>query len=399
MSKAISMHIGLNRVDPAHYGFTGALRGCINDAKAMQKIAQAQNFQTQILLDEQATSITLMRFLDDMANTLVDGDTLLITYAGHGFEVPDLNNDEQPNTVDQTWALFDRMVVDDELAERWDRFAEGVRIIIVSDSCHSETVARSLELTSALMAKASDGVAAVRSAGITAPLIGEKGSRGVKVTGYRTLPREAAARVLSTHADFYASIQQTTRGSEKVNPQLRATVLSLSACLDWQVAADGEPNGLYTRTLLSTWNNGAFTGSYRSFQDSIADSIGNAQRPQFRRHGRIDTAFENERPFSVRNAVAGDPGTIEIGDDDGKGKGNGSVSSEDYCRLELLIAKADLASLTESELSRVLASKGAETLMAAVSSVRSLGDSADAEVRVSRKGSIRCVAVIDTTAS
>lgn len=37
-TKGISLHIGLNRVDPAHYqGWDGKLNGCENDAKSMER--------------------------------------------------------------------------------------------------------------------------------------------------------------------------------------------------------------------------------------------------------------------------------------------------------------------------------------------------------------------------
>ena len=41
-TKGISLHIGLNRVDPAHYkGWDGALQGCENDANDLRAIAEA----------------------------------------------------------------------------------------------------------------------------------------------------------------------------------------------------------------------------------------------------------------------------------------------------------------------------------------------------------------------
>jgi len=47
MSKGVSIHIGLNRVDPAQYGgWSGVLAGCENDALAMQQIAKDCGYET-----------------------------------------------------------------------------------------------------------------------------------------------------------------------------------------------------------------------------------------------------------------------------------------------------------------------------------------------------------------
>jgi hypothetical protein len=145
MSKqALALHIGLNSVDPAHYGgWQGRLAACEFDAHDMQAIAQAQGFATQLLLTAAATAEAVQGALSRAAATLKSGDTLLITYSGHGGQVPDTNDDE-PDGQDETWALYDRELVDDELYELWAQFAPGVRIVVFSDSCHSGTVTRAL---------------------------------------------------------------------------------------------------------------------------------------------------------------------------------------------------------------------------------------------------------------
>ena len=47
--------IGLNKIDEAHYGTDGALRGCINDAKGIRALAQLEGFEApDSLIDEKA---------------------------------------------------------------------------------------------------------------------------------------------------------------------------------------------------------------------------------------------------------------------------------------------------------------------------------------------------------
>jgi len=59
--------------------------------------------------------------------------------------VPDRNGEDEEDRSDETWVAYDRQIVDDELYALWGKFAAGVRIFVLSDSCHSGTVARGIE--------------------------------------------------------------------------------------------------------------------------------------------------------------------------------------------------------------------------------------------------------------
>ena len=56
MTQGMSLHIGVNEVDPDHYaGWSGPLRACEADAGDYHDIAAAQSFETRTLLTEAAT--------------------------------------------------------------------------------------------------------------------------------------------------------------------------------------------------------------------------------------------------------------------------------------------------------------------------------------------------------
>ena len=56
MAKGVSLHIGLNRVDPGHYaGWTGEFGACEADAASMQAIAKGVGYATRALLTDAAT--------------------------------------------------------------------------------------------------------------------------------------------------------------------------------------------------------------------------------------------------------------------------------------------------------------------------------------------------------
>ena len=142
MPTGMSIHIGLNRVNPKHYRdefgrpWDGLLAACEFDAKDMQALAQARGFRTSLLLTERAKARTVISAISRAARQLKSGDTLLVTYSGHGGQIPD-EFDEEPDRLDETWVLFDRELIDDELYALWGQFQPGVRIIVFSDSCHS----------------------------------------------------------------------------------------------------------------------------------------------------------------------------------------------------------------------------------------------------------------------
>ena len=77
------------------------------------------------------------------AKQFVKGDLFLLTYSGHGGQVPDKNLDEA-DRMDATWVLYVRQIVDDELYELYSKFKSGERILVLSDSCHSGSVTRAL---------------------------------------------------------------------------------------------------------------------------------------------------------------------------------------------------------------------------------------------------------------
>ena len=148
----LSLHIGLNRVDGAAYPFpVPVLAGCLNDANDMQDLARGKGFRPRQLLDEAATSTAVLDSIERAAGQLSAGDIFLLTYSGHGSQVPDPA--ETGDRLSETWVLWDRQVVDDELYARWGLFRPGVRILVISDSCHSGTVSRALRLLNAELSR------------------------------------------------------------------------------------------------------------------------------------------------------------------------------------------------------------------------------------------------------
>ena len=115
MAKGMSLSIGLNAVDPKHYGdWSGELNACEADAAEMSALAKSQGFRPTVLLTRRATRARVQAELGKAARQLAAGDIFMLSYSGHGGQLPDLNRDE-PDAQDETWCLFDGELVDDEL--------------------------------------------------------------------------------------------------------------------------------------------------------------------------------------------------------------------------------------------------------------------------------------------
>ena len=145
MPQGISVHIGLNSVDPRHYeGWDGQLTACEADAKDMQALAKKQRFSSStLLLTRAATAQAVSDAILGAAKALKSGDLFFLTYSGHGGQVDDTNSEEK-DRMDETWVCYDRQLIDDEVYELWSKFKLGVRILVLSDSCHSGTVTRKI---------------------------------------------------------------------------------------------------------------------------------------------------------------------------------------------------------------------------------------------------------------
>jgi len=135
-----ALHIGIND----YAGTQNDLRGCVNDANKWKDTATRRSFTSFVtLLDSKATRSNVKKEIQKIISDSKAGDTLLITYSGHGSKVQDLDGDELDN-VEETLYLYDGNLIDDEIREMLSKIAEGVKAVIISDSCHSGTVTRAL---------------------------------------------------------------------------------------------------------------------------------------------------------------------------------------------------------------------------------------------------------------
>jgi metacaspase-1 len=285
MAKGVALTIGLNSVDPGHYqGWSGDLVACEADARDMAQIAKSRGFTVNALLTKAATRGAVAQAIQSQAQSLVAGDVFMLSYSGHGGQLPDLNDDEDDGQ-DETWCLFDGELVDDELYAALAHFASGVRVLVFSDSCHSGT---SVKL--AFYAASGDRSHSAR--------VARGFSGGDGETRYRAMPAAIALRTYQANQALYDPILQDQELRAAVD-KVKASVLLISGCQDNQLSADGTFNGLFTGTLKQVWNGGKFKGGYRSFRRKIVNRMPPDQTPNYFTVGARNAPFEGQRPFTI----------------------------------------------------------------------------------------------------
>lgn len=281
MATGISLHIGVNKCDGAHYsGWEGPLNFCEADANSIHEIAKSQGFESRMLLTQQAKRNDVIESIEAAAAILRCGDIFLLSYAGHGGQIPDKNRDER-DRVDETWCLFDGQLLDDEIDVLMGKFLPGVRVLVLSDSCHSGSVTRNLvnEVPTTLIDKDNFST-------------GQKASH----LSFRFMPRKIAISVYAANSDFYDE-RQSLIPREK--PFVAASVLLISGCKDNQLSGEAWGHGLFTAALLDTWENGDFEGGHGDFYHQILKQMPSNQTPMLFPTGISNEAFYNQKPFSI----------------------------------------------------------------------------------------------------
>ena len=143
--------IGIND----YLGDANDLGGAVNDAKDIHaSLKQAGAKKIELFLDGDATKRNIKSAWDKIVAEAKAGDTIIFTYAGHGYqedEPPGRNGEKDGKNETFLLAKYnpngagsEERIVDDELFE-WTKKADdkGIQVILVADSCHSGTMHRS----------------------------------------------------------------------------------------------------------------------------------------------------------------------------------------------------------------------------------------------------------------
>jgi hypothetical protein len=226
------------------------LAGCVNDTANVRGLLIEQfGFESagiRVITDKRATRDAILDGLAEMVSTASGGDTLVFHYSGHGSQVPDTNEDERSDRMDEVICPRDFSwdgcwIADDDLSEVFARLEKNVHLEVLLDCCHSGTGTREISL-------------GARAAGVSAGLAGALSGR----------PRMARVRFLPPPVPSAVRIGAAARGSReaarvgmmvKTKPRGLNHVL-WAACRPEQYSADadigGSPNGAFTWFFCDT---------------------------------------------------------------------------------------------------------------------------------------------------
>ncbi len=235
-----ALAIGLNTLGRGYSGF-GQLTVAETDAKDLAAIAKSKGFATKTLLANSATRAKVIGEITAAAAALGPGDIFMLSFSGHGDQVPDRNR-EETDIRDEAWVLYNGHLLDDELFELWHKFKSGVRILVFSDSCHSGTILR---------------------------------------------------------ADYGAPARTRRKQRKAKGKKVKASVLLISACQDNELAYEGSSNSVFIAELKQVWSNGRFRGGYKAFCDTIGRNMSGTQTPNLYTIGAKNAAFRGQNPFTI----------------------------------------------------------------------------------------------------
>ena len=273
MPRGTSIHVGVNRPAstsecPLSLSEEGAWR--------MAELAhQAGYGATHVLRGAAATRNAVGGLLSAAARALEPGQTLFVSFSGHGSRVPDADGDERDGW-DETWCLHDADLVDDELVETWRLAAPGTRVLVVSESCFGGG-----------MGRYGDDVLAGRPGpphALDRPVYRSAGPawRGVK--------------------QFARPVSSCISRAPSHDDGIRASVLVMAGAAEGQKAREG----LYVRHLLDLWRGGAFRDSFCALHRALCERVRHdnpQQEPQIMMLGTPDPDFPLEMAFHLDRPV------------------------------------------------------------------------------------------------
>jgi hypothetical protein len=233
-------------------GTQSDLSGCVNDAHDWAEVLDGRGFSVRKLIDAEAVKETLQSAMGELVSGAEPGDTLVFTYSGHGTWVPDASGDEADGR-DEGWCPHDirntGALLDDEIHALFGRCRERVRILLLSDSCHSGSVTR-----------------------------GDESDLDEGLPRARFLPPEA-----------WMPRERLPRGYRKPETLLGGLArvggdLLLSGCMDteysWDTQFRGRPNGAFTYYAIKTLKTLKPEATYEEWYRKIRDYLPSTRLPQ-----------------------------------------------------------------------------------------------------------------------
>lgn len=249
MAKGHALLVGLTRVDVrAHGGWNGenGCWGCELDVENMARVLRPLGYRTRTLKTAEATHDAILAGLAQLAVDAESGDAVVFYFSGHGGQQVDTSGDELDGK-DETLVAFDRDVIDDEIFVALKAFREGVRVVMISDSCNSGTNYRGL-------------------ADQPTP------------TPFRPVGDDKALGCMLIHA---------------------------GGCRDGKTSAGYVIGGAFTQALCNVWAGGAFLGTMKMLHEQVVARVkasGHTQDVTYHEYDGVSEAFRAQQALAIEGS-------------------------------------------------------------------------------------------------
>ncbi|KAJ7593222.1 peptidase C14, caspase domain-containing protein [Mycena floridula] len=290
--KKKALCIGIN-----YTGQNGELRGCINDARNIQRFLCSQFGYKQediVMLTDDARNPRQLPTRENILNAmqwLVNGahpnDSLFFHYSGHGGQTKDLDGDEADGSDEVIYPLDHERaghIVDDEMHAIMVRpLPPGCRLTAIFDSCHSGSALDLPYIYSTEGKVKEPNLAAEAGSGVLSAVSSyAKGDMGGVFKSAMGLVKTATGG--GQKADKYAKATRTSP----------ADVISWSGCKDSQTSADTQEAGNATGAMSYAFTTALAQNPQQSFQqllNSLRNILKNKydQKPQLSSSHPMDT--------------------------------------------------------------------------------------------------------------
>jgi hypothetical protein len=231
---------------PARY----RLNGCVNDANDWSATLRNVGFDTQLMLDAEATWENIREALAALIGRTRSGDVVVVQYAGHGTRVNDLDGDEESGRDSALCPVNfpdGGFLIDDDVRGIFQRLPDGVNLTCFFDCCHSGTITRLVAPTPS------------------------KARGDVRIRGFHANPVLEEA-----HREFRSSLRQASgmRSAPAARGPASMREVSFSACTDAQTAQEIDGHGQFTLRALKILAGGLEGLTNGIFLDRVLTAFG-----------------------------------------------------------------------------------------------------------------------------
>jgi pimeloyl-ACP methyl ester carboxylesterase len=233
------------------------LSGCVPDADRWSAVLQGLGFEIDVLKDAQATRKEIMERLTKIVRGSRAGDAIVFQYSGHGYQLPDLDGDEDED-LDEALVPIDYdlggFLIDDDLRSILSDLPGGVSLTCFLDCCHSGTATRFM-----MTRRPEDGNAKTRNLQVP--------------------PRVRASLELA-HRNFRANLRaEMGDGGQRgflAKSQSPISWVNFSACRPEEKAYEHDNQGDFTRIATQILTQGSY--DVAGFREAVIKAFGAGRR-------------------------------------------------------------------------------------------------------------------------